>query len=220
MSDPFEVVRVPGTRALEELNALAAQGRGYPVLVGTQEDLDLLLENYEFGKDSTEDLLLAADRLDALEWLGERAGTDPEYYEEIHGAWPEESEPSNQFTGHADIRTGKPYEEVCIVLVPAEHSWQAPCLLKYGGWNECPFAPEHAALFKFWEEQYGAKVVTISGDTIEMSVERPPTTKEAALALARQQYIYCADIVQQGTDTIEALAATLLDGHVWFFWWD
>ncbi|WP_414650247.1 DUF4253 domain-containing protein, partial [Duganella sp.] len=34
------------------------------------------------------------------------------------------------------------------------------------------------------------------------------------------QYLYCADIVDQGTESIEALAATLLNARVWYFWWD
>jgi hypothetical protein len=40
------------------------------------------------------------------------------------------------------------------------------------------------------------------------------------ILLAKEQYAYCADIVEQGVGTIEALAATLLNGHIWFFWWD
>jgi hypothetical protein len=31
---------------------------------------------------------------------------------------------------------------------------------------------------------------------------------------------YCEDVVLQGTLTLERLAATLLHGRVWFFWWD
>ena len=220
MSDPFEIVRVPGARALEELQLLAKQGRGYPVLVGDEEDLQRLLEGYGYNKGGTDELLREAERIDALAWLKERALSEEEYYEEMHGEWPEGVAPSNDFSGHTTLRTGQPLPEVCIALLPVQQSWQVPCALRYGGWNECPFAPEHASLMRLWEEKYGARVVTISGDTIEMSVQRPPATREEAMALARQQYVYCADIVQQGTETIEALAATLLDGHAWFFWWD
>jgi Domain of unknown function (DUF4253) len=45
-------------------------------------------------------------------------------------------------------------------------------------------------------------------------------TRKDALDLAREQYIYCSDIVSQGTGTLEALAAGLLGGTAWFFWWD
>lgn len=33
-------------------------------------------------------------------------------------------------------------------------------------------------------------------------------------------YALCADIVDQGTESIEALAAQLLVSNSWFFWWD
>jgi hypothetical protein len=220
MNYPFEIVRVPGRSALEELRALATQGRGYPVLLGTEENLAMLAQLMEENDDEYEELLAEAEELDPQEWLRERAEGDPEYYEEPHGEWPGEFVPSDSFSGHTNIVSGEPYKEVLIALLPIEASWQAPCMLKTGGWNECPFPAEHASLFRVWEERYGAKVVTITGDTIEMSVERPPATREEALALAHQQYLYCPDIVQQGTDTIEALAAVLQKGTVWFFWWD
>jgi hypothetical protein len=60
----------------------------------------------------------------------------------------------------------------------------------------------------------------MTGDTLELSVSRPPTTDQAALALAREHYSYAPDIVQQGTGDVETLAATLKNARAWFFWWD
>lgn len=96
----------------------------------------------------------------------------------------------------------------------------APCYLKIGDWNDVPKAEAHAALFKHWAEVYGAKVACIADDVIELTVDRPVSSREEALALARQQFVYCADIVHQGVETVEALAATLLGATVWYFWWD
>ena len=60
----------------------------------------------------------------------------------------------------------------------------------------------------------------MSGDVIECTVKTPPSSKQAALALAREQFVYCSDIVHQGVRSIEALAATLLNSKTWYFWWD
>ena len=60
----------------------------------------------------------------------------------------------------------------------------------------------------------------MSRDIIEMSVAHPPRTRESALIVAREQYVYCSDIVDQGVGTISNLAATLLNGRIWYFWWD
>jgi hypothetical protein len=53
-----------------------------------------------------------------------------------------------------------------------------------------------------------------------MRVANPPTTKEDALKLAEEQFVYCEDIVTQGTETIENLAAGLINAKKWYFWWD
>lgn len=51
-------------------------------------------------------------------------------------------------------------------------------------------------------------------------VPRPPRDRVEAKALAREQYLYCADIMEQGTNTLVKLASALLDAEAWFFWWD
>jgi hypothetical protein len=60
----------------------------------------------------------------------------------------------------------------------------------------------------------------MSADTVELDVSCPVVGRERALALAREHFIYCYDIVHQGTGTLDHLAATLSNSGVWFFWWD
>ena len=219
MTFPFEVERVAGTAALARREALLADGRGYPVIAGSPDNLEALREGYESGAGG--DICLeSVEGIDVDDWLARRVASDPEYYEEDHGDWPSDIDPTSAFTGPTDIVSGEPLTEVAIVLVPASESWHVPCLLGYGDWNECPAPAEHSAILKRWQERYGATLVTMTQDTIELAVGRPVQTHEDALALAHEQYVYCADIVQQGTETIEGLAAALLNAPVWFFWWD
>jgi len=52
---------------------------------------------------------------------------------------------------------------------------------------------------------------------LNVRVARRPATPEEALELARLQYEYCHDIVDQGVDTLSALAASLMAHDWWFF---
>ena len=78
----------------------------------------------------------------------------------------------------------------------------------------------HVALMRYWHEKYGAELMTLTRDVVEMSVARPPMTREDALELAKEKFLYCQDILTQGTQTLERLAAEHLGCPVWFFWWD
>lgn len=51
-------------------------------------------------------------------------------------------------------------------------------------------------------------------------VAKPPKTKEAAVALAEEQFVYCPDIVHQGCQTALGLASELMYSPRWYFWWD
>jgi len=130
------------------------------------------------------------------------------------------SPPNTRFVLFTDLVTGEPRDDLLLLLVPTTKTWEVLAILGFGGWNDCPTDEAHAAAHKLWFETYGAELVAMDLATLELRVARPPTTRDAALALALQQYAYCYDIVEQGVGSLEALAAGLANGSVWFFWWD
>ncbi len=217
---PYPCEVMDAQAAFERFRDLRIQGEGTVVILGGPDQLERMTENFELDSTTPEALIAQAVALDPLEWLAQREQQDPEYYEVAAGDWPEDTEPNNSISSLIDFETGEPRQEVALTVLPTRDAWTAACYLKTGGWNEMPEPHEHAALWRYWEQRYGAQVACIADDVIELTVDRPPQTREEALALARQQFIYCADIVHQGTGSLEALAATLLDGSVWFFWWD
>ncbi len=240
---PFTSQVVAGVDAYDTLIALRKQeANQVPVVVGDDEEVERLLEVTAEDERSQQEILTEAEDIDVLEWVEQRfqeyQQMMAEFADEEDGDADEEIEDADEHefefdendddaetmphlsTIAYDIVSGEAKEKVHIALLPISHPWQAPAYLKIGGWNECPDAAVHVAFFKYWFEQYGAVVTAISGDTIEFSVARPPETMEQALILARQQYMYCADIVDQGVETEENLAKTLLNSDNWFFWWD
>ncbi len=49
-----------------------------------------------------------------------------------------------------------------------------------------------------------------------------PVPEDQAMELAQEQYGLCPDVVDQGAEdaTVGALADTLRQSTVWYFWWD
>jgi hypothetical protein len=76
-----------------------------------------------------------------------------------------------------------------------------------------------SAVLRSWEERCDAIVVGLSLDTLHLAVRRPPSGDDASL-LAAEQKAFCPDIVDQGTNTIGALAAEIDGAPAWYFWWD
>ena len=219
MDFPCEVVKVNGNEAIKQYDAFKAQSGVIPVILGDRNDMNSNLESMSYIEASFAELLQKAQNIDAEQWFIKRQAQDPEYYDTTAGDW-EDLEPGNMITVHTDILSDEPKPEIYIALIPVAKSWMIPAFLKTGSWNDCPNPEEHAAIFKYWDEKYGIDVVGITSDVIELAVRNPPVSKEQALQLAEQQFIYCPDIVYQGTQTIAALASTLLNGKIWFFWWD
>jgi hypothetical protein len=209
------------------LRGLVEETGCWPVLLGG-EGIEEQAELVEERESPSSEIIEAGVSLDPVEWLAERErgyaedlGMDvPELYEEVTGEWPEGDHSSHHFSIPFSDLVKTPFPEVYVALVPTKVCWEVPAVLNTGGWNECPVPEVHVCLMKRWHELYGAEVVGISRDIIEMYVARPPRDKEAALALAKEQYLYCPDIVDQGTGTLENLAAALLGGTSWYFWWD
>ena len=55
-----------------------------------------------------------------------------------------------------------------------------------------------AAVVRSWEERFGARVVSVGFNTLELSVAAPPVDPEHALHVAAEHWTFCPDNVVQG----------------------
>lgn len=215
----------PDTAFDEAINSLRVLSR--ILVVGEQRNLSNLKEALEYSNDSTQDIIAKSAKLNAIEWLAKTKtimladlAQDDIDFDEMMGQWNGESGQKSGYSLATDILTQKPIEDLNGIKVKVEHNWHIPALLKYGGWNKCPSSEVHCMLWQYWEAKYQAKIVGISHDTIEAHVANPPVSKEEAIELAIEQYLYCNDIVDQGCESIANLASSIMNSNVWFFWWD
>lgn len=136
------------------------------------------------------------------------------------GKWPARPHPSMGLSVARSLHTDEPLPKVFIGLAQTDDWTLIPAILRWGGWNSCPHPEYHVAALRAWRDRYGAELVGMSFDTINLRVARRPSTREEALALAREQYVYCPDLIDQGVGTYSALAADLMANDWWYFWWD
>lgn len=193
----------------------------YPVLLGDDDDCEQVQECLEHGADEglTPKLVLEASRLiDPVKWLAEQRAAV--FDEGQPGDWPTEDVEPLELVTYLDLETGEPKDEVGVGLLSIQKPWETFAALMWGGWNACPDAADHCAVHRYWAEKYGAEVMSVTGDCVQCWVANPPTTREAALELAWEHFAYCPDIVLQGTETVSALAAALLNAEFWYFWWE
>lgn len=109
-----------------------------------------------------------------------------------------------------------------IGLCPADvGGWEIPELIGWeGALNYAVFGAEHAAVLKTWHDRYGAELMALTFDTIELRVPNPPTDPREVASVALEQVAYCPDAVFQGAESITALAEQQVYSDTWSFWWD
>jgi hypothetical protein len=147
------------------------------------------------------------------------AAMSADYVPEV-GEWPTEAPVSPGLSVAADFRSGEPLALTYIILVPTDDWTTIPAHLRWGNWNGCPAPEYHVAALRSWRDRFGAELVGLSSDVMNIRVRHRPKSRGEALELAREQYSYCSDIVDQGVGTLNALAAGLMENDWWYFWWD
>jgi uncharacterized protein DUF4253 len=175
------------------------------------------------------EILVASRTIDAILLLKERAADDlyrprfddevPEElgYRVIRKPWPDEGGEVRPRDSQLTLYQHES-EPVTLALVPTRASWEVPAFFRWGDFNRCPGPAEHVAVLKRWHDQYGAEVVCLWRDAIELHVERLPRDRKEALKLAWEHLAYCDHITD--AFTVEDLAKILMVSHVWSFWWD
>lgn len=219
---------------LERFNQLTEQGNRdgfYPLIVIPSDTLVDTLEifvednNVENTPESIaacrQTAIDAANAADVGEFLSARLSEAMKIYSggshDILGKFVQAA-PQSALT--LQTLTEESSGEVLIAKIPTANPWELAAWMPMGGFNECPAPAEQVAIFRYWYEKYGAVPAAVSYDTWQMTLARPPATEGEAEALAREQFAFCADIVEQGAETIRGLASILKGAAVWFFWWD
>ena len=230
------IIRVPGDSAIEtwaSARDLVTQTGRYPVIVGgpveygsgLTSEFEQTLESAEYlvqAGVTTESVLADASAIDTDRWFQSRTDSLEITAADLAASapLPEYDYPKDEFITGTDILTGAPRADIEVALLPTANGWEAPAYLLWGGWNDVPQPDELVAIFKRWSTFYGADVVSMTGDVVEMKVTSPPTEDATAIALAREHFLVAPDNVWQGTGDLATLAAAVLDAPVWYFWWD
>lgn len=154
---------------------------------------------------------------ETLDYFLENMEEEPE--PEI-GPWPDRPPASAGLSVAREVLSDRPFDKVYVAVVPTEDWTTIPIHLRWGGWNDCPPPEYHVAALRSWRDRYGAELVGLSHDVMNLRVAERPGTRDEALALAREQYDYCYDIVDQGVGTLSQLSAALMADDWWYFWWD
>jgi hypothetical protein len=220
---PYELLRVRGAEAVSQSLAWRDEWRGTftPVIMGPAKEFDLLTEILEEVKETPTEILQRAQGMAVQEWFDRQVEDDSVLADlSDSSAWNEASSQPGDFATVRDVLTRRVHLSVWIAKIPTAQPCEVPGYLKLGGWNACPVAEEHVAVWHYWQKKYGAEILCVTSDVIEATVAHPPTEKEECYVLAREQFSYCEDIVTQGVGTIDALAAGLRASKSWYFWWD
>jgi len=240
----FDFISIPGKEAFEKWRTIKAQGEFYPVIIGPQEELQYLSENFEFQGGTFQDLDGVDDLVFPDLYLEEKRIEAEQYRFEYPDDeledWQDAFELSKAVAGLLAEWTDEPYadgppakeplvvknfsdkyhKEVFIALVPTNDWTVIPAILRFGGWNECPSNEWHVAAFRYWQDKFGAELVSMTHDVVELRVKTRPTSPKESLTLAMEQYYYCHDIVSQGVNDPANLAKILMTSDFWYFWWD
>jgi len=213
----MKTITTAGNTALQRLDELRSgwrPGGEYPFIIGIDEELQQLRDMIEPPTDGGNAILQAAFDFDVEAWLKAKGPKATK-------SWPKQAiPPQTTIALLYDTLSGQIKPEIHIGLLEVNRPEEIFAKLGYGGWNDCPESHVHVALHQYWSAKYRSSLVALSNDIVECWVLAPPSTREAALKLAREQFTYCYDIVEQGVGSVSKLGSSLLEAKFWYFWWD
>ncbi|MEU9231466.1 DUF4253 domain-containing protein [Streptomyces subrutilus] len=137
------------------------------------------------------------------------------------GAPAEGAEEAAAALARESIRSGW-FGSPRLALVPAERGADVPAVLGWSGpLNHDNDTARISTVLRSWEDRYGARILALGFDRLDLYAAAPPRTLAEALPLAAEHFAFCPDNVWQGSGTLRAYAEEALVGSAhWSFWWD
>lgn len=219
---PFPRVEVADHRAMAERTRYRRRESGYPIIVGSDEHLIRLAEQWVRQERDPTEILAAADRLPMPERLSDLRRRRGAKRGPPVGDWPEDEimEDDSEPSLFRDPLTGALIEKAYLLLIPCRHGYEVPAYLNFGAWNSCPPPEYHVAAMREWNRRYGSELIALGGDVAVLQATSRPVLSGECLALAREHFDYCPDVLDLGYDNLSTLAAFLKESDWWHFWWD
>jgi hypothetical protein len=234
---PYPLTIVHGDEALTEYERLKANADGVPVALGGPSEFALTYEVYERALEfepSTQIILertseivfpdsyrelVARENAAFFQCHPELRSVREEMPPEVVGEWPESLiGDSFKVTAAHDVVSGQAWPRVHIAIIPTSDPTTVPAYLRAGGWNDMPEPAALVAALRVWRQRYGAELVALAYDSMDIRVERTLSSRDEAIELAREHFLFCPDALNEMT--LRELAAHLIENDWWFFWWD
>lgn len=109
-----------------------------------------------------------------------------------------------------------------LLVVPVARPSEVPRAIGWlGAVNHGLDGNAVSAVLGRWEDQFGAVLMRLGFDTIDVQVARPPSDEATRDAVAWEHVLFCPDQIQWGENTsLQSYAAHEIDSLRWSFWWD
>jgi hypothetical protein len=125
-------------------------------------------------------------------------------------------EPSTAADRCAASLAGRP-----LGLVPAGRGADTLTAIGWqGARHHNPWTAPLSAVVRGWEERFGAQVVGLGFDTLDLSVAAPPTSLRHAMHVAAEHATFCPEAIVQGSGSIAGHAEEILGCGIWSFRWE
>lgn len=124
---------------------------------------------------------------------------------------------NHRFSGYWNSETDMTHP-VILARIPVRHPWEVFAHLPFGNWNDCLDTPQLMAVARYWFEKFGAVPAVMTHDELDFALPKP-IGRELAVQTALEQYAFCPDM-DQNHESVGALADTLRQSKIWYFWWD
>ncbi|WP_199431379.1 DUF4253 domain-containing protein [Qaidamihabitans albus] len=106
-------------------------------------------------------------------------------------------------------------------LVQARRPADVPAAL---GWRGAASTTDQvaavSAVLRSWEDRFGAVLISLGFDTLELSVAAPPRSRDRALTVAAEHRAFCLGNFNGQPGSLREFAAGLTGRRLWQFWWD
>lgn len=106
-------------------------------------------------------------------------------------------------------------------LVDTRRAADVPALLGWTGMiNTTNDIAAISAVLRSWEDRFGARLVTLGFDSLELAVAAPPTNSDRALRVAAEHLAFCRENFSKQPGDLRAFSQGLVNTPRWRFWWD